>query len=681
MTELATLTVERSLRHVPAEFRDYATWPTLEDSLLTAKNQTRYRRFSDAIELKLAGHPAATVAAVAGVSEKEFSRVFKRCLALHPDGKIWGLRALAKGVRVFAPRRTAVLKRFEDKPSAGFSGLLGKLLADRPKIEEELLYELITSRRLVPSPNRATARWCHRVFLKLCEKHGVSKEDYPFNTQHLGRRAFRIWMNTRFLPKHCTAWAVAQLGEKGAQPYLYQGGDGSGTALANCYEVWQIDEVTIDQEARYELPNHSGDWEQLDLRRCTAIRVIETGATTTLAWRLILAPQPTVEELLMVLWDAVNGPPKVPGVVPELDYMEGAGYPANIHSKLRYAVPKFIELDNALSHLAGPLQRLIAGTMGAVVRLGAPRTPQARGKVEAKFKLQAQRVLHQLPGTTGSGPQDPVRKKAAVQVHQRVRVDELEHVLDCYIANENATPAAGAGYEAPLERLRRQIVADALRLAYLPVVRRKAHFFNSLQPIRLKVDTKYRRRPFVNFLGVRYTSAQIQRAITLAGQPLWVRFDPRDLRVLLVFLDDGSEFGAITAMGQWGKFQHDLRIRKLFLKLKRKGELGDRPEDEPMEALFKHLREHAPRDRTKALQLAHLMSALGRPLEGAERVQQLVAEEAAAQAELAKSEIVPVLTPQELPELPSTRVPVDAANESQLSVARVQRLPRRIHRR
>src|SRR6218665_1642519 len=469
-------------------------------------------------------------------------------------------------------------------------------------------------------------------------------------------------MNRFFFPKHCTSLVVAELGEKGAQPFVYQGGDGSAIKLANPYEVWQIDEVTIDAPARYELPNWSGDWEQLDLRRSSAIRVIETGATTTLAWKFILAAQPTVEELLMVLWDAMNGPPKSPPAVPELDYMERAGFPANVHPILRFAVPKVIELDNALSHLAASLQRLVTGTMGAVVRLGAPRTPQARGKIEAKFKLQAQRVLHQLPSTSGSGPQDPVRKKAEVAVNQRVRVDELEHVLDVYIANENATAAAGAGYEAPLERLRRQISSEAIRINYLPAVQRKAHFFNSLHKVRLIVDTNFKRRPFVNFLGVRYSSEQLQRAYPLANQALWVRFDPRDLRVLLLFLDDGSEFGALTAMGQWGNFQHDLRVRKLFLKLKRKGELGARPEDTPLEALFQHLRAGAPRDRTKALQLAHFIANLSRPTEGAQRLQALIADDRAAQLELDTGGAGALFSPADLPALPPPRV-VQASNE------------------
>jgi hypothetical protein len=671
-----SLSVEHSLSSVPEGYRTLDAWPLLDEAELDRENQVRALRFSNAFEMRLSGQPATAAAAIAKVSVREFNRVLRRCLEVHEDGRIWGLRALPIGTRVKSYTRTAEPRTFEDKPSAGKGGLLGKLLTDHPQIEKDLQHTLVTERRVGEAPNRAKIRWCHKQFLNACRSAGVPQDQYPFNTQHEARRAFRIWMHSYFIPKYSKQWTVAEKGTDGAQSFLYQGGDGSGTPLCDPYGTWQIDEVTIDLQARYELPNWSGDWEELALRRCSAIRVIETGAGTTLAWRLILAAQPTAEELLMVVWDAMNGPPKAPSALPGLDYMAEAGFPANIHSQLRFVPPKIFELDNALSHLANGFQHLVTGTLGALVKLGAPRTPQARGKIEAKFKLQAQRVLHQLPATTGSGPHDPVRKKAQVPVSQRVRVDELEHILDVYIANENATPAAGAGYVAPLERLRRQVMSGAIRPAYIPVARRKPHFFNAPHPIRLVIDKESRRRPFVNFLGVRYTSPHLQRAAYgLANQKLWVRFDPRDLRVLLVFSDDGAEFGSITAMGQWGKFQHDLRIRKLFLKLKRQGELADRPEDEPLEAIFRHLRDGAPRDANKALQLAHLMNSLGGSATPA--VQEQIDGERKTQEALAKVESVAVLEPAEAPEPPARRFQADASNDAATPTIRLRQLPKR----
>jgi hypothetical protein len=339
----------------------------------------------------------------------------------------------------------------------------------------------------------------------------------------------------------------------------------------------------------------------------------------------------------------------VPPAVPGLDYQEGAGYPANIHPPLKFALMVSVELDNALSHLQGNFQRLLAGNCGAIVHLGKPRTPQARAEIESRFKLQAQRFFHQLPATTGSGPLDPVRKKSAVKVDKRVRTDELEHGLDVYQANENLTASARAGYEDPLERLRRQLAAGAIRPNYLPVALRKAHFFAGLHKARVVFDDKNHRRPFINFLGARYASPALQRAYELKGQQIWIRFDPRDLRILLIFLDTGEEFGPVTAMGQWGKFQHDLRIRKIFLKLKRQGELEVRPEDEPLDVLFAHLRAGAPRDRNKALQLAHLVGVLSGSLDEAESAQRAAREEREIEVEFAKLEAVAMKTPAELP--------------------------------
>jgi hypothetical protein len=674
-----SLNAERALAQVPPEYRDLASWPTIEVSRLEHSERLRVTRLTKAIEMRLAGQSNDDAAKVAKVKVREFQRIFSRCLLQHQDGRIQGLRALPKGTRVRATRRVSGQKAFKN-PAAGFAGLFKKLFVDYPTLEADFAYEMTVERRTRPSLNKASARLCHNVFLKICSKLGVKDDEYPFTTQHRGRRSFKKWMQTEFMSKYASAWVAAEEGEKASQVFDYQGGNGTAKALANCFERWQFDEVKVDVFARYEVPNERGDWEQLDLPRFSIVRLIETGAGTTLASRRVLATQVSASDLMMLFWDALNGPPKLPAAVPSLDYEEGAGYPANIYPQLRFAVPTSVELDNALSHLQGEFQRMLAGVCGAEVHLGAPKTPQARGEIEARFKLQAQRVLHQLPATTGSGPLDPVRKKAEVPVQSRVRTDELDHVMDVYCANENNTPSARAGYEAPLERLRRQLEAGAIRTILLPVALRRPHFFNGIHPVKVIFDEKNHRRPFLNFLGARYTSPSLQRAYELKGRQLWVRFDPRDLRTLLLFHDNGQEFGPISAMGQWAKFQHDLRIRKLFLQLKRKGELGLRPEDEPLNALFKHLREGAPRDRNKALQLTNLLSVLSTgEIEGAQSAQQLAREQRQFEVDLEEFDALPIDTPEDLPTGHQARRPV-VANDPVVSPVQARRLPRRVSR-
>jgi putative transposase len=677
MSTEQSFSAERALAQVPPEYRDLSSWPTIEISRLEHSERLRVARLIKGIELKLARQSNEDAARAAQVKVREFQRIFRRCLIRHKDGRIYGLRALPKGTRVRAPRRVSQQKVF-DKPSAGYAGLFQKLFVDHPNLESDFAYAMTVERRTRPSMNKASARACHNVFLKICEKLGVKQDEYPFTTQHRGRRAFKKWMQTEFMSKHASAWVAAEEGEKASQVFDYQGGDGTAKPLAHCYATWQFDEVKVDALARYEVPNEKGDWEQLDLPRFSVVRLIETGAGTNLAWRRVLATQVTAADLMMVFWDAVNGPPKVPAAVPGLDYEEGAGYPANLFPQLKFALMISVELDNALSHLQGDFQRLLAGVCGAEVHLGAPKTPQARGEIEARFKLQAQRVLHQLPATTGSGPLDPVRKKADVPVAHRVRTDELDHVLDVYCANENITPSARAGYEAPLERLRRQLQAGAIRPTYLPVALRRPHFFNGIHPVKVVFDQKNHRRPFVNFLGARYTSPALQRAYDLKDRQLWARFDPRDLRTLLIFHDSGQEFGPISAMGQWAKFQHDLRIRKLFLQLKRKGELGPRPEDQPLDALFKHLREGAPRDRNKALQLSHLMNVLSTgALEGTASAQQLAQEQRQFEVDLEEFDALPIQSPDELPAGHEAQRP-QVANDPVTVPSPSRRLPRRV---
>ena len=63
-------------------------------------------------------------------------------------------------------------------------------------------------------------------------------------------------------------------------------------------------------------------------------------------------------------------------------------------------------------------------------------------------------------------------------------------------------------------------------------------------------------------------------------------------------------------MGPWGTFPHDVRIRKLFGKLKRVGSLGEHAEDRPLEALFEYLRRRAPKDRVCAQQLSYVVCYL-----------------------------------------------------------------------
>jgi putative transposase len=126
------------------------------------------------------------------------------------------------------------------------------------------------------------------------------------------------------------------------------------------------------------------------------------------------------------------------------------------------------------------------------------------------------------------------------------------------------------------------------------------------------VDRSKGLRPHVNYLYARYSSAQLGKDYGMVGKTLLLRPDMRNLRTVMLFREDGTLYGPVQVLGRWGTFPHDQRLRRLFGRLKRAGELDERADDLPLEALFAHLRAKAQRDRKAALQLTYLVEYLMR---------------------------------------------------------------------
>jgi putative transposase len=604
-----SISAARGRNRVPEYYRSLDTWPGVSDEKIDdSKARRRYKRLRDAMQLYLEHKPLSDVEMVAGVTARRFLRLFDRCLDVAPDGRIWGLRALIRGTRVGPMRRRKPLT-FHADARAGFQGAFRKLLEDHPQIERDLIATLLRRGSKNFQPNRMHFRGAHRAFIAICIEHGIAAADYPLCTKTKATAALRGWLANDFIPRHGRQWIEREHGRDAAQIYDYQGGDGQAKRLPIAYSAWELDEVTIDVEGIYQVPNATGDWEEIELRRSFVVRVIDVGTGAKLANRLILAPQASAEDIAVVLWDAVNGP-AINEELTESGLLAGAGYPANIIPELRFAVPSVLYLDNALAHLADHVRHLVEHLWGAMVKLGRPGTPQDRPHIESDFSAQARRLLHQMPGTTGSGSGDPIRKTAAVPVKDRIPMDRLAWAIDAYCANANILGAAASGYIAPLVRLQRQLASGALKPLYLPADKRHSHYFGKPQPVNVKADLRSGRRPYINFLYCRYSNDQLERSIGLKDERMWVRADFRNLQTVLLFDDENREFGFVTAKGRWGKFPHDVRIRKLFGRLKRANELGPRADDDPLDALFSYLRERAVRDRNAAQQLAYLLTYL-----------------------------------------------------------------------
>lgn len=181
-------------RGLPECYQSLAAWPAVDDLQLTnAVVRRRYTRLRDATQLYLQNQPMNVVEEAAGITGRRFLRLFNRCLKTAPDGKIWGLRAMVKGMRI-APLQRIKPIAFHSDTRAGFQGAFDKLLRDYPDIEKDLLSELSRKRRGTFQPNHLSCRGAQRVFLRICLNHGIDTGSYPFCTKAKGASSLqRCW--------------------------------------------------------------------------------------------------------------------------------------------------------------------------------------------------------------------------------------------------------------------------------------------------------------------------------------------------------------------------------------------------------------------------------------------------------------------------------------------------------
>ena len=115
---------------------------------------------------------------------------------------------------------------------------------------------------------------------------------------------------------------------------------------------------------------------------------------------------------------------------------------------------------------------------------------------------------------------------------------------------------------------------------------------------------KNRRRPHINFEGVRYTSDALERKPELIGKKVRIYFNIQDIRQLHAFFEDGSELGILIASRSWRRTAHSLRLRKEILRLTRLGKLNFRDGDDAIEAWAVFKRRSAAKDKRSATALA-----------------------------------------------------------------------------
>lgn len=573
------------------ELKDTSLWPTVDASLLSEKHFARYESRENAIREYLSDKPVKEICEAFGISRDELGRLLQRCLSIHPDGRIWGWRALIQFRRQQSYERRAPVKSNPSGKRGGRSGALMQLFARLPHIKE-LVDALFLKRHRagIVHESRIPLRSIHKRFLDACRGAGVPATDYPFSVKNLGRIA--LWKYLCRLQKLELASAVrARYGKNSARILGSADKGHSEKPILRPYQNVEFDAHRIDLFCTVSMPSPYGGIVQRVIRRFWILAIIEAVTRAILGYHISLNQEYDANDVLLCVRNAVV-PWKRRGLtIPGLKYPEHGGMPSEVIPELAWALWDEFSYDNAKANLSDRVINKITRVVGCAPNPGPVETPERRALIERFFQTFEENGFHRLPSTTGSSPNDPRRndpEKAAIRLD--IKLEHIEELIEVLIFQYNGAPHSGIGYRTPLEYLQ-YYVADGNNLikSLLEEKRTNMKLLNIECTRIVRGNIREGRRPYIEFEGARYQNDVLARTPDLIGTRLTLSVNPDDPRSLIAYLPDGSELGTLTAHGHWGRTPHTLEIRKAILALRHRRLLWYTSEQDPIQVYLDYL--------------------------------------------------------------------------------------------
>lgn len=584
---------------VPPEFQDLSLWPTADPNALDEPRRADLLRGMDAVRRYIRHVPIREIELSTGLRRTQLYRLLKRCLSMHPDGRIRGFRALIPYTRATQYRRTKCVAPTTRKRRSGSSGAMSALLERFDSLTSFLRRKL--SDHSVYLGARGQLCGLHDVhleFLDACRELGLTSADYPLNQEQKGIRSLAIAIRT--LASTTFATAARTAGAKHiARPWSEHTTFGRNIP-SRPYDVVELDGHKLDIRLTIRFQDEAGIVEYVNVGRVWLLVILDVYSRAVLGWNLVLASEYNRHDVMRTVQQALSAQPaRTRYLIPGLAPFSGAGFVPEIAPYLMGACWERLRFDNAKANLASESLRLLETVVGCVIEAGPVGQPTERPFVERFFGTLESHLGHRLPATTGSHPQDVRRRLTDPRERDSLPVsfDELLELVEVTIANYNGTPHDGIGARSPIAFLlgAMEFHRDTVRVLSEPFRRQLC----ILQPSRIRtVRGSLSRgvRPYINLHGVRYSSTALQKAPDLIGKPLRVYVDPQDLTLVQAYLLDGAEFGPLNAARPWHRTKHSLRLRQEILRLRRKRKLHFTDSDDPIRVFLAFKRKEAARD-------------------------------------------------------------------------------------
>jgi putative transposase len=574
------------------EERNLDEWATVDRDVLAEEERALFDRRLGAIRFYVAGRSHNDIVQTFEIDRGEVRRLLKRCLKRHADGRLQGQRALVPGARCKTYERTAEVEVQAPGAHGGASGALHRLFEQYPDIKERVddLF-LRRIKRGEVHESRIPTRSLHKEFIKKCRSIGV--KGWPFTTKWLGSRALHGYLLTLFKDPCAIA---ARMGDEAARRLAASHGaeDDDTNAVTRPYQRIQFDGHRIDAFFIILIRHVLGHDIPVSLPRLWVLVIQDVLSRTILGYSISLQPEYNANDVMQCIRRTVMPWQRRLLTIPGLVYPEDGGFPSEVIPELQWAVWEEHADDNALANLAGAPRTLLVDVIKSRSCAGGIKVPERRAFVERVFKTLEENGFHRLPSTTGSDPKDPRRRDPEGNaLKYEIRLEHLEELLEVLIALYNGTPHTSLGFRTPLEVLRFH-VAQGTPIRTLAEDKRNDLALIGHQVVRhVRGNPKQGRTPYITLEGVVYRNDVLSRSPGLIGQKLSLRVNPEDMRSVKAFLDDGAEFGVLTATGYWGRTLHTLEMRRAINQLRARRMLSYLDNQDPIMVYREYLASEA----------------------------------------------------------------------------------------
>lgn len=553
-----------SLESLDSSLVDTTRWPTVDPNSLSEKDKDLYFSRVEAIHAYINSEKALSNE----ISSREVCRLLKRCIKQHPDGKVYGFRALIPQFRVTEYSRKAPLIN-DSEEGGGLAGAFGALLFQYPELKDLIEREVLKKgRRNDVFESKVSIKALHKKVLDRCKELGLALTNaYPFNTNMRGYVSLANYVKQVEKNNPASAIKANKSLEAGKTTKT---SDGSERPITKAFERVECDAHHIDAIFCILIPSPFGDVIAKVIRRLWVVVVEETISRAVLGYSLSLRKECNASDVLEAIKMSLSTWTPKRLTIPGLTYHDGAGFPSSHDQRLRGVLWNELSVDSALANTCERVHsklRLVSNGQSAPVVLNR-HIPNDRPFIERFFQTLERHGFHRLPNTTGTGINDPAKKHPeAAAIKYQLQIEHLEELLDVMVANYNSTPHTSIGQRTPLEYL--QYLTDTQELSYA-----NPHEVESLLSMARKVPVKggidSGRRPYINFIGSTYTSDSLRNSYGLCGKSITIEADIKDLRTLRAYAESGAEIGILKAAPPWNLRPHSLELRRTIIALKEK---------------------------------------------------------------------------------------------------------------